>query len=83
MVSHILFSLDSFFLKYIAARLTRAGLDGESFTAEAVHQIFSFSEGIPRRVNNFCSLLLLKAKFAGLKRIDAAMARSVADTIDT
>jgi type II secretory pathway predicted ATPase ExeA len=69
--------------KYIAARLTRAGLDGETFTAEAIHSIFSFSEGIPRRVNNFCSLLLLKAKLAGLKRIDAAMAKSIADTFDS
>ena len=69
--------------KYIAARLTRAGLDGELFTVEAVHLIFSFSEGIPRRVNNFCSLLLLKAKLAGLRRIDATMAKSVADTFDT
>lgn len=69
--------------KYIASRLARAGLSEDLFTSDALHAIFSFSEGIPRRVNNFCSLLLLKAKLAGVKRIDAVMAKSVAETLDT
>jgi type II secretory pathway predicted ATPase ExeA len=63
-------------IDYVRARLSAAGL------SEALQQIFAHSEGIPRKVNNLCSHLLLKANSGGLTEIDAALVRTVIDAMD-
>lgn len=47
-------------LKYIAYRLEKAGRSPDHiFTPEALDEIFIYSEGIPRKINNVCDLCLL------------------------
>jgi type II secretory pathway predicted ATPase ExeA len=69
-------------IDYVRARLSAAGLSEALFTDEALQQIFAHSEGIPRKVNNLCSHLLLKANSGGLTEIDAALVRTVIDAMD-
>lgn len=45
--------------KYIAYRMEKAGLKNGLFTPEAVEEIYYYSEGVPRKVNNVCDLSLL------------------------
>jgi general secretion pathway protein A len=45
--------------KYIAYRMEKAGLNNGLFTPEAVEEIYNYSEGVPRKVNNVCDLSLL------------------------
>ena len=45
---------------YIECRLTRVGWHGDpSFSREAFQAIFSYTEGIPRRINTLCNRILL------------------------
>jgi general secretion pathway protein A len=67
---------------YIRSRMTKGGLNPALLTAEAIQQIFAYSEGIPRRVNNICTLVLLKAKMAGLPTADAALVKAVAESLE-
>jgi type II secretory pathway predicted ATPase ExeA len=66
---------------YLRCRLSAAGVS-ELFTDEALVQIFSYCEGIPRKIHNLCSLLLLKARVAELNEIDVALVRQIADSLD-
>ncbi len=68
--------------EYVQARLSAAGLPDALFTDEALQLIFAYSEGIPRKVNNLCSHLLLKARSNRLTEIDAALVRKVTDAMD-
>ncbi|GEM_PF-327818 len=68
--------------QYIRGRLTAAGLNSDFFSDEAIHQVFAYSEGIPRRINNLCSHLLLKARIAGISTVDAALVKFVAESLD-
>jgi general secretion pathway protein A len=67
---------------YVRARLSAAGIDVAIFRDAALEQIFAYSEGIPRRINNIASHLLLKANAAGLKQVDASMVKQLADSQD-
>lgn len=69
-------------IKYVRVRIAAAGLPEELFTQDALPVIFSYSEGIPRKINNLCSYLLLKARNLGVRTIDAALVKNVADTMD-
>ncbi|MCI0558671.1 MAG: AAA family ATPase, partial [Nitrososphaera sp.] len=66
---------------YIRNRLSAADIS-ELFTDDALLLIFNYCEGIPRKIHNLCSLLLLKARLAGLKEIDVALVRQIADSQD-
>lgn len=68
--------------RYIRSRMTKGGLNPALLTAEAIQQIFAYSEGIPRRVNNICTLVLLKARMAGLPAADAALVKAVAESLE-
>jgi len=46
-------------IKYIWFRLKKAGLTKNIFTVEAMEQIFEYSGGIPRKINNICDMALL------------------------
>jgi len=45
--------------KYVAFRLEKAGRTENIFTAAAMEEIYNYSEGIPRKINNICDLALL------------------------
>jgi type II secretory pathway predicted ATPase ExeA len=68
--------------QYIRARLAAAGLDPELFSDEAIHQIFAYSEGIPRRINNFCSHILLRVRTANLSTVDVTLVKLIGDSLD-
>ena len=61
-------------LPYIAHRLEVAGgveSPSKIFTEEALTEIYGYSRGIPRLINNVCDLALLIASGEGLKQVDA------------
>ena len=66
-------------IRYIQLRLTAAGLSPELFNNEALLLIFQISEGVLRRINNLCSLVLLKAKAKKRTTIDAALVKEIAE----
>jgi general secretion pathway protein A len=45
--------------KYIVFRLKKAGRTNGLFTAAALNEIYSYSTGIPRMINNICDMALL------------------------
>jgi general secretion pathway protein A len=55
---------------YIKHRLKIAGATREIFSKDAVHEIFSFSAGYPRRINIICDHALLTGYVSRLKSID-------------
>ena len=64
---------------YIRHRLRSAGLDEDLFTAEALKQIFLASQGIPREINNLCTLALVKANANNATTIDVKLIRQILD----
>ena len=68
--------------EYVRLRLSAAGLSPTFFSDDALVQIFAQSEGIPRKVNNLASQVLLKAQPLGLKQIDAALVKKVVDSLE-
>ncbi len=67
---------------YIEHRLKKVGwTDDPVFTAEAYQQIFEFTEGVPRRINNVCDRLLLYGFLEEKHRIDGEIVKTVADEI--
>ncbi len=69
--------------KYITYRLIRAGAgDTRLFTPKALHQIFRYSQGIPRLVNVLCDNALLSGYAEGQKMIGNQIIREVIDQLD-
>jgi type II secretory pathway predicted ATPase ExeA len=66
-------------MQYIVLRLTSAGLPSGLFTDEALQVIFQLCEGLPRRINNLCSLALLRAKATNTSKIDALFINEIAE----
>jgi type II secretory pathway predicted ATPase ExeA len=64
---------------YIKHHLRLVGLNEDLFTKEAVKQIFLASAGLPREINNYCTMAVLKAQSASLSSIDAKLIRQVLD----
>ncbi len=62
---------------YIAFRLEKAGRKEEIFTAAAIEEIYNYSEGVPRKVNNVCDLALLIGFSTKLERIDSDVIKKV------
>jgi type II secretory pathway predicted ATPase ExeA len=62
---------------YIRSRLSASGFPGDLFSAEALQYIFQATEGLPRRINNVCSLTLLRAKAARRLTIDLAFIKEM------
>ncbi|MDI6687278.1 MAG: AAA family ATPase [Desulfobacterales bacterium] len=46
-------------VKYIVFRLKNAGLTRNIFTRQAVDEIYDYSQGVPRKINNVCDISLL------------------------
>jgi general secretion pathway protein A len=64
--------------KYISFRMEKAGLpNNEIFTPGAIEEIYHYSEGIPRKINNVCDLSLLITFSMKGKAVDADIVRKV------
>lgn len=57
--------------EYIRHRLQVAGGSDDIFSAEAVHEVYSFAKGAPRLINIICDRALLTGFVEGRKKIDA------------
>ena len=66
-------------LRYIRLRLSAAGISQDLFSQEALQLIFQICEGLPRRINNLCSLAMLRAKALKLSTLDAPFLNELAD----
>jgi general secretion pathway protein A len=64
--------------EYISFRLQKAGSpNNEIFTPESIEEIYQYSEGIPRKINNVCDLSLLISFSVKGKNVDLAIVRKV------
>ena len=66
---------------FIAHRLKVAGADTGIFSAEAVREIYCFSQGVPRLINIICDHCLLTGYSAGLNFIDLAIIKECAEEL--
>jgi len=64
---------------YIAFRLNKAGLAKNVFAAQAVEDIYQYSEGVPRKINNVCDIALLIGFSIKAGEIDADIIHKVID----
>ncbi len=63
--------------KYIAYRLKVSGLQKKIFTADAAKLIFSYSTGIPRKINTICDMSLLSGFVEQAEVIDDIIVKKV------
>ncbi len=63
--------------KYITYRIEKAGLTNGMFSSEALEEIYNYSEGVPRKINNVCDLSLLIGFSAKEKNIGVEIVRKV------
>ena len=68
--------------EYIQHRLEVAGSKDEIFSVDALDEIYRFSGGIPRKVNNICDLALLTGYGTALDKISKEMIREVAEDLE-
>jgi general secretion pathway protein A len=62
---------------YIAFRLEKAGRKEDIFTAEALEEIYNYSEGVPRKINNICDLALLIGFSTKMEKIEIDIIKKV------
>lgn len=68
--------------EYIEHRLKRAEWAGvPSFSEAAFDDVFSFTGGIPRRINTLCDRVLLYGCLEGLERLDSDAVRTVIEEL--
>ncbi len=63
--------------KYIIFRLEKGGQTKIVFTAAALEEIYSYSEGVPRKINNICDLALLIGFSVKVEKIDVDIIKRV------
>ncbi len=68
-------------MEYIRYRLAVAGCEKPIFTAEAVQDVYTFSEGYPRLINIVCDHALLTAFVQGAEQVDGATVRECAEEL--
>ncbi|MCD6265936.1 MAG: AAA family ATPase [Deltaproteobacteria bacterium] len=64
-------------VRYIVFRLKKAGLKRSIFTKQAVAEVFNYSQGIPRNINNICDMSLLIGFSSKTKVIDSNIIKDV------
>lgn len=64
--------------KYVVFRLGKAGRSDNVFTSAAMEEIYSYSQGVPRKINNICDLSLLIGFSAKTEKIDSDIIEKVA-----
>lgn len=68
--------------EYIQHRLKTAGAQQMIFSEDAHMEIYRFSTGIPRRINNICNMALLVGSAEGLDKINQDLVRVVAKDLE-
>ncbi len=69
---------------YVEHRLSRVAWDSDpTIDDEAFAAIYSFTQGVPRRINNLCDRMLLFAYLEERHEVDGAMVSTVANEIGT
>lgn len=68
--------------EYIQHRLEVAGSKEDIFTEGAYSEIYRFSWGIPRRINNMCDMALLVGYGGGIDKINEEVIRDVAEDME-
>ena len=63
--------------KYISFRLEKAGRSENIFTSAAIEEIYSYSQGVPRKINNVCDLSLLIGFSVKTEKIDSDIIKKV------
>jgi general secretion pathway protein A len=66
---------------FIQHRLKVAGTEKTIFTKDAIEEVYTFSEGIPRLINIICDHALLTGFAYGRKKIDKAIVIECADEL--
>ena len=66
--------------KYINFRMAVAGSLHEVFTNEAIEEIFMYSGGTPRKINNLCDLALAIGVGSKIETIDRPLIRSIIES---
>jgi general secretion pathway protein A len=66
---------------FIQHRLKVAGTEKTIFTNDAIEEVYSFAEGIPRLINIICDHALLTGFAYGRKKIDKAIVTECADEL--
>lgn len=69
--------------EYIEHRLEVAEARREIFEEDAFHEIFNYSSGIPRRINNLCDLALLIGYGNGLSSIDRQTIMNIKEDMES
>lgn len=64
-------------VKYIVFRLKKAGLKRSIFSQQAVDEVYNYSQGIPRKINNVCDMSLLIGFSSKIEAIDSKIIKSV------
>ncbi|MBZ0263413.1 AAA family ATPase [bacterium] len=67
-------------VKYINYRVALAGGMREIFTKEAVADIYTYSGGTPRKINNLCDLALAIGVGSRLNKINRGVVRSILES---
>ncbi len=66
---------------YISHRLKVSGSEKNIFCSDAIHEIFLFSDGIPRLINVICDLALLSGYLEDAKTIEAQIVKECAEQL--
>lgn len=66
-------------VKYIDFRLEKAGSKGNIFTRQAADEIYAYSKGIPRIINNVCDMSLLAGFLSKAEIIAPDIIKKVAE----
>ena len=68
-------------VKYIAFRLQKAGLTRGIFTRQAIDEVYNYSQGVPRKINNVCDMSLLIGFSSKKKVIDSKIIKNVVEDL--
>lgn len=63
--------------KYIVFRLQKAGRTGRVFTDQSIEGIFNYTQGVPRKINSVCDMILLLGASSKVKLVDVEIVRQV------
>lgn len=68
--------------EYIQHRLKVAGSKKEIFLLDAYNEIYKYSEGTPRKINNICDMALLVSCGEKMQKIDRALVKEIAEDLE-
>ena len=68
--------------RYIRHRLKMAGSQKEIFPEDVLIDIYRYSAGTPRRINNICDMALLAGSAEGIDKVNRGVIREVAEDLE-